>query len=111
MAMSVDPGWLNIIDLTGVWQTLSSTTRSGWRSKGVPSSSRAVRYGSSVSAVFTPTNMASQTRRICCTNPLASGPVTHLESPVWVAILPSSVMAYLTVTKGVPVVICLANAS
>ena len=48
---------------------------------------------------------ASLSARILCTSDLDASEVTHLDSPVLVATLPSRLIAIFRVTKGRPVVI------
>ena len=61
----------------------------------------AVKPGSSARIVFTPTNIASAPKRKFMANARDCSPVIHLDSPEAVAILPSSVIAALTVMNGV----------
>ncbi len=62
---------------------------------------RAVRLGSSARIVLIPTRMASLPRRNFIPCARAFSPVIHFDSPLAVAILPSSVIAAFTVTNGV----------
>jgi hypothetical protein len=62
-----------------------------------------VRRGSSERIVPTPTRIASWTVTEPSASSRASGDVIHFDSPEAVAILPSSVIAALSVTKGLPV--------
>jgi len=55
-----------------------------------PVESRTVRRGSSASAVPMPTATASWRERSMCTSARASGPVTHFDAPLRVAMRPSS---------------------
>ena len=82
----------------------SNTTRRGWRATP---SIRAVRRGSSISAVPIPTATASDSARQRCARARLASPEIHCESPVRVATLPSSVMADLKITSGRPVRACL----
>ena len=66
-----------------------------------PSSILAVKDGSSTSTVFTPTRIASLADRNFIPYPRAFSPVIHFDSPLAVAIFPSSVIAAFTVTNGV----------
>ena len=84
----------------------SNTIRRGWR---VTPSIRAVSCGSSVSAVPIPTTTASTSARQWCESRRESSPEIHLESPVRVATLPSSVIADLNRIHGRPVRACLRN--
>jgi len=61
---------------------------------------RAVRRGSSASAVPTPISTASISSRSTCTSKRDSRPLTQRESPVRVASFPSSVIAALSITQG-----------
>ena len=70
---------------------------------------RTLSMGSSASTVPMPQSMAVWLRLTRCTCSRAFSPVIHLLSPVIVAILPSSVIAHLAVTHGIPVVIYLRN--
>src|SRR5215211_4973116 len=70
----------------------SNTTRVGWRAA---STSRAVRSGSSASAVPMPTAIASDSARHSWTSRRLSGPEIHFESPAAVAVRPSRLMAAL----------------
>ena len=71
---------------------------------------RAVSCGSSASAVPIPTTTASRSARQWCARTRESSPEIHFESPVWVATLPSSVIADLKRTCGRPVRACLRKA-
>ena len=51
-------------------------------------------------AVCTPTMMPSYCARITCARRRANGPVIHCESPLRVAILPSSDVASFSVISG-----------
>ncbi len=82
----------------------SNTTRRGWRATP---STRAVSRGSSTSAVPMPTATASDSARQRCARARLASPEIHWESPVWVATLPSSVIADLKITSGRPVRACL----
>ena len=73
--------------------------------------SRSVRPGSSARIVLTPTRMASASCRSFIPSRRASGPVIHFDSPLAVAILPSSVIAAFTVTNGSPAMIQWLNAT
>src|SRR5438270_5384087 len=75
---------------------LSTTTRSGHRPP--PSGRRVVSSGSSRTAVPAATRTASWAWRSRCAPSRASGEVIHRDSPVWVAIRPSSDIANLAVT-------------
>ena len=83
-------------ELIGVRSLPSQTMRTGFR----PPSIRQVRAGSSASTVPTPHMMPRYLLRRRCTCTRAAGPVIHLDSPVYAAIFPSRVMAYLSATKG-----------
>ena len=74
-----------------------------------PSQSRTVSAGRSRRAVSPPTNTASTRALSSCTCVRASRPVIHLEWPLAVARQPSSVMAPLRLTQGLPCVIHLKN--
>ncbi len=82
----------------GVRKRLSTTIRSGLR----PPWRRAVSRGSSASTVPIPTRTASWVSRSRMTSARAASPVIHFERPVTVAILPSSVIAALSVNAGRP---------
>ena len=71
---------------------------------------RAVSCGSSASAVPMPTTTASRSARQWWARKRESSPEIHLESPVWVATLPSSDIADLKTTCGRPVRACLRKA-
>ena len=79
---------------SGVRRVESSTTRIG----EAPGTIRTVSCGSSVRTVPTPTRTASHDARSACETRRSSSPLIHRESPVDVAILPSSVWAYFTTT-------------
>ena len=66
--------------------------------------SRAVSHGSSASTVPIPTSTASCVSRRRWTSARAASPVIHFDSPLTVAILPSSVIAALSVNAGRPCV-------
>src|SRR3954470_493996 len=85
----------------------SKTIRRGWR--WTPST-RAVSCGSSATAVPIPTATASTAARQRCASVRLASQEIHLESPVAVATLPSSVIADLNSTHGRPVRACLRNA-
>ena len=70
---------------------------------------RAVRRGSSISAVPIPTATASDSARQRCARARLASPEIHCESPVRVATLPSSVIADLKTTSGRPVRACFRN--
>src|SRR5712671_4287418 len=87
----------------------STTTRTGSRGATPAAArpgplamrgSRAVRRGSSASAVPTPISTASISSRSTCPSRRDSRPLTQRESPERVAILPSSVTAALSMTQG-----------
>ncbi len=61
---------------------------------------RAVSSGSSRSAVRRPTRIASTCPRILCTSERLAPLEIHWLLPVWVAILPSRVIAHLAITHG-----------
>ena len=84
--------------VTGSRARLSTTTRSGSLGHGV--GSRTSRAGSSVSAVPMPTTTASLKLRSRCASSRAAAPVIHRARRSKAAILPSSVMAHLSVTCG-----------
>ena len=71
---------------------------------------RALSCGSSASAVPMPTTTASRSARQWCERSRAASPEIHLESPVRVATLPSSVIADLKSTCGRPLRACLRKA-
>ena len=82
-----------------------TTTRSGVRGPaGPPSGLRAARCGSSARSVPAPTSTASHRPRRACTSARLSGPLIQRACPVRLAVLPSSVIAHLTITHGRPVV-------
>ena len=83
-----------IAEVMGVRRRESHITRRGFR----PPSIRQVSCGSSASTVPMPTMMAACLRRSACTRSRAAGPVIQRDAPVFVAIFPSSVMAYFSVT-------------
>ena len=66
----------------------------------LPWLSRVVKLGSSACTVLIPTKMASTACRSWWTTPRDCSLVTHLESPVRVAIRPSRVAAHFRMTKG-----------
>ena len=109
MTVVLDPNLsLRTLASSGVRARGSNTIllRSGPRHSGLGRGiSRRVKDGSSDKIVFTPTIMASPSCRSFMPSRRAKGPVIHLESPLTLAILPSSVIAAFTVTKGMPVVI------
>ena len=82
---------------SGVRAWLSQMMRTGSR----PSGRRQVSSGSSASTVPTPAMMPVRRLRVSWTCARAVSPDTQRLSPVRAAILPSSVMAYLSTTKGV----------
>src|SRR5205085_102815 len=82
---------------TKTWN--SSAARAATRGPG----GRAVNSGSSATSVPRPTTTASTRPRSSCTFARDSSELIHFESPVRVAILPSSVMAHLRWTHGRPV--------
>jgi hypothetical protein len=84
----------------------SNTTRRGWWDTP---SMRAVSSGSSAVAVWMPTATASHSARQRCARARLDSPEIHWESPVLVATLPSSVIADLKITSGVPVRACFLN--
>ncbi len=77
---------------------VSNTTRIGLP----PDASRTVSRGSSASAVPMPMATASWRARSAWTRARASGPVTHFEAPLRVAMRPSSDSASLSETYGSP---------
>ena len=81
---------------SGVRNALSRTTRAG----EAPGTMRTVSCGSSARTVPTPTMTASHAARRACETRRSSSPLIHRESPVEVAMRPSSVWAYLTMTRG-----------
>ena len=81
---------------SGILSAASSTTRIG----EAPGTIRTVSWGSSVRTVPIPTSTASHEARKACDSRRSSSPLIHRESPRDVAILPSSVCAYLTTTYG-----------
>ena len=89
----------------GVRAFESRTILRGWRSgiRALVSGFRflTVRLGSSANSVLTPTRMASEPARSFMACARACPPVIHFDSPEAVAILPSRVIAALTVTNGV----------
>src|SRR3954447_9696163 len=103
--------WPTSLESSGRRAVASKTTRRGWRRAGTSGSSmRAVSCGSSASAVPMPTTTAStEARQRWASSRLASEEI-HLESPVRVATLPSSVIADLNRTHGRPVRACLRKA-
>ena len=64
---------------------------------------RAVKSGSSATTVPRPTMMASTRPRSSWTLARLASLLIHLESPVWVLILPSRVIAHFAITQGLPV--------
>ena len=75
----------------GARRVESSTTRIG----EAPGTIRTVSWGLSASTVSAPTITASQAARMAWETRRSSAPLIHLESPLLVAIRPSSVWAYL----------------
>ena len=66
-----------------------------------PSSILQLSIGLSAKTVFIPTIIPEYFFLSCWTWSLDCSDVTHLESPVYAAILPSNVIAYLAATNGV----------
>ncbi len=95
--------------LSGTRRRESKTTRTGWRPPGSSDVSRTVSRGSSASAVPMPTATASWRARSSCTLARASGPVTHFEAPLRVAMRPSSDSASFSATWGSPSVMYLVH--
>ena len=88
-----------ILAVGGVRSWVSSAMRMG----EAPDTRRTVSWGSSLSTVPTPTRTASQAARSAWESSRSRAPLIHLESPVAVAIRPSTVCAYFSTTHG-PVV-------
>ena len=82
--------------VSGMRNLLSRMIRRGSR----PSTSLTVSCGSSISTVPIPTNIASCSRRSLWARRRAPEPLIHFDSPVAVAMRPSSDWANFTVTKG-----------
>ena len=87
---------------------LSTTTRNG-SFAGSPGC-RTVSWGSSASTVPIPTRTASAANLSRWPSSRAASPVIHRDAPSAAAILPSSVMAALSVTCGRPSVTAQRNA-
>ena len=85
-----------ILASSGMRRSVSSTTRIG----DAPDTMRTVSSGSSLSTVPTPTSTVSHAARSACDTPRSGSPLIHFESPVDVAMRPSSVCAYLSTTNG-----------
>ena len=85
-----------ILASSGMRSELSSTTRIG----DAPATIRTVSCGSSISTVPIPTSTASQAARRPCDTTRSASQLIQRESPVAVAIRPSSVCAYLRITRG-----------
>ena len=75
---------------------VSSTIRVG----EAPGTMRTVSCGSSRITVPTPTMTPSHAARSACDSRRSDSPLIHLESPVDVAMRPSSVWAYFSTTYG-----------
>src|SRR5918994_1510635 len=80
----------------GVRRVESRTTRTG----DAPATMRTVSCGSSVTTVPTPTSTASHAARKAWEMARSPSPLIHFESPLAVAIRPSSVCAYFRTTCG-----------
>ena len=85
-----------ICDSSGSLRCVSHIMRIGF----TPPSILHVSSGSSASTVPIPAIMALYLWRRFCTCSLAFSPVIHFESPEYVAIFPSIVMAYFIATYG-----------
>ena len=86
----------NTFAVGGVRSVESRTTRMG----DGPSTMRTVSRGSSAATVPTPTSTASHAARRACETRRSSSPEIHFDSPVVVAMRPSSVCANFTATYG-----------
>ena len=100
VAIIVVPGCFRIIEFKGVLKFVSKMILNGWWELGLPDLFRAVNFGSSLITVFTPTIIASESALSWCTNLLDFSPDIHFESPVFVAILPSKLIANFAVMNG-----------
>ena len=94
------PDAANTLELRGIRPLVSTTTRKTGRPVCSPRSSRAVSLGLSFNTVPAPTTTASDIARISCARCRAISPVIHCESPEYVAIFPSRLIANLAVTNG-----------
>ncbi len=107
-AVSTQVGTSRAVWTRRVWSgslsRVSKTSRMGLRPAGASAGSRRVSRGSSASAVPIPIATASWRERSSWTLARASGPVTHFEAPVRVAMRPSSDRASLSAMWGMPVV-------
>jgi hypothetical protein len=90
ISLAVRTSW----EVSGSRARVSTTTRPATRGPG----GRAVNNGSSASAVPMPTRMPSTRPRSSWTRRREASLEIHFESPVLVAILPSSVIAHLACT-------------
>ena len=89
------------LDVIGTVKWLSHIIRIGFDGFSV----RQVRLGLSALTVFEPTRIAATRLRISCECIRDSSLVTHFEWPLFVAILPSALIAVFIITYGVFVLI------
>ena len=101
------PAFVSTRARSGTRKRPSRMTRNGLR----PPRTRQVSSGSSRMTVSAPTRTTSCVARSRCTKRRLSSPVIQRDSPLAVAMRPSSDAASLSVTSGSPVVTCLRNAA
>ena len=113
--VSISPAVSTICESSGILRLLSHIILIGFLilslSRASPSSILHVSIGSSASTVPIPAIIPLCLFLSSITYALDCSPVIHLLAPVWVAILPSIVMAYFIVTYGFLSTIYLKNMS